>query len=179
VSAGAEGSVADCQLCAGDSPICLADNALYHRYTTCMQWLLKNQASLLLKDEALAELLVDIFSRACRPYQQSEAPPEQIERFKTLLSQNLEQDLGLNDFALQLEANLYTLLRQFKARQGITPHAYGMNCRIEQARKLLQQGKDRGDKVLECGFFDQSHMHRIFKAMTTVTSHQYRVNFIQ
>lgn len=157
----------------------LVDDLLYHHYTTVMECLLDEQMHLLKKEEELAELLGEIFTRACRPQQNHEAPSAQVERFKMLLAQNLEENLSLNACALQLKANLYTLLRQFKACYGITPHAYRMNCRIEQARKLLQQGNDIGDTALVCGFFDQSHFHRIFKAMTTVTPQQYRVNFIQ
>lgn len=54
-----------------------------------------------------------------------------------------------------------------------------MNCRIEQAKEFLREGRDITDTALECGFFDQSHFHRHFKAMTTVTPQEYRVNFIQ
>jgi AraC-like DNA-binding protein len=38
---------------------------------------------------------------------------------------------------------------------------------------------DIAETALECGFFDQSHFHRHFKAMTTVTPQEYRVNFVQ
>jgi len=62
---------------------------------------------------------------------------------------------------------------------GITPHAYRLNCRIELAKKFLQKGYDLSQVALECGFFDQSHFHRHFKAITTVTPKEYQVNFIQ
>nr|MDJ0889072.1 helix-turn-helix transcriptional regulator [Desulfobacterales bacterium] len=71
------------------------------------------------------------------------------------------------------------LIRRFKAATGITPHAYRMNCRIEQGRALLRQDGDIADIALACGFFDQSHFHRYFKAMTTVTPQEYRLNFVQ
>ena len=54
-----------------------------------------------------------------------------------------------------------------------------MNCRIDLARTLLQKGTDIGEVALVCGFFDQSHFHRHFKAMTTVTPREYQLNFIQ
>jgi AraC-like DNA-binding protein len=43
-----------------------------------------------------------------------------------------------------------------------------MNCRIEQARALLQDGMAIGEVALASGIFDQSHFHRHFKTMTTV-----------
>jgi AraC-like DNA-binding protein len=49
-----------------------------------------------------------------------------------------------------------------------------MNCRIEHARSLLQKGRTIADTALACGFFDQSHFHHHFKAMTTVTPKQYQ-----
>ncbi len=62
------------------------------------------------------------------------------------------------------------------------PHmhkTFRLNCRIELAKKLLQKGFGLSQVALECGFFDQSHFHRHFKAITTVTPKEYQVNFIQ
>ena len=157
----------------------LDDNDLYHQYCRTMDQLMNVQCHLQEKEHLMYELVSNVFLRACAP--QTERPDEEksIELLKELLRADLRKDLPLDSLARELGANPYTLLRRFKAVTGITPHAYRMNCRIEQAKRYLQAGLDITETALECGFFDQSHLHRHFKAMTTVTPQEYRINFIQ
>jgi len=157
----------------------LDDAPLYHRYCKVMQNLMGTLVHRSEKEQLLFDLAVEIFSRGCEQQIESEITGGHIDWLKKCLGQNLRQDLTLVSLAEKLEVNPYTLLRRFKAVTGITPHAYRMNCRIEQARRFLSQGMDIADTALECGFFDQSHLHRHFKAATTVTPREYRVNFIQ
>ena len=157
----------------------LDDLDLYNRYCTVVEQLMDSTVHLLEKEQLLVDLSSAVFSRACRVQALRQEIPENIERLKTLLGENLKEDITLEPLAGQLGVNPYTLLRRFKAVTGITPHAYRMNCRVEQARKYLQEGMDIAETALECGFFDQSHLHRHFKAMTTVTPQEYRVNFVQ
>lgn len=157
----------------------LDDQDLYRRYCATMKLLFSREAHLLEKEQMLADVVSAVFQAACPDPGDECEPTGDIERLKTLLGENLSHDLTLKSLACELEANPYTLLRRFKTATGITPHAYRMNCRIEQAKKYLQQGKEIATTALECGFFDQSHLSRHFKAMTTVTPQEYRVNFIQ
>lgn len=157
----------------------LEDQDLYDRYCRTVQHLMSQTVHLLEKEQYLVALCSDIFSKACHFETGQYEVPENIERLKVLLGDNLNEDLTLESLAAELQANPYTLLRRFKAVTGITPHAYRTNCRIELARRCLQQGMDIADTALECGFFDQSHLHRHFKAITTVTPQEYRVNFVQ
>jgi len=152
---------------------------LYGQYCKTMEQLMDAKVHLQEKEQLLFDLACNVFSASCSPQKTSTEHSENIELLKTILGADLQKDLPINSLAEDFSANPYTLIRRFKNITGITPHAYRMNCRIEQAKEFLREGRDITDTALECGFFDQSHFHRHFKAMTTVTPQEYRVNFIQ
>ncbi len=160
----------------------LVDDGLYLQYIDAMEHLFDQSVHLLEKEQLLFELLATVFKKSVHlPNSPMNQAPytKNVEQLKQLLSTDLQENLTLDDLARQVEENPYTMLRRFKAGTGITPHAYRMNCRIEQARKYLQQGMEIAEVALLSGFFDQSHFHRHFKAMTTLTPKEYQVNFIQ
>ena len=152
---------------------------LYSHYCKTMEHLIDETTHIEEKEQLLFDLVCRVFSLSCYPQKIRETYNEKIDELKSLLRTDLQKDLPINALAGKFSTNPYTLIRHFKLVTGITPHAYRMNCRIEQAKEYLRQGKDISDTALECGFFDQSHFHRHFKAMTTITPQKYRINFIQ
>jgi AraC-like DNA-binding protein len=159
--------------------ILLEDEDTYKEYIKTMDFFMSDEF-LLEKEQMMMSLMQKIFKRTALQKEFTCKPISlHVKTLKELLAKNLDEDITLNDSAKHLELNPYTLLRNFKEEIGITPHAFRMNCRIELAKKLLQKECDISEVALECGFFDQSHLHRHFKAMTTVTPKEYQLNFIQ
>ena len=72
----------------------------------------------------------------------------------------------------------YQLIRAFAAATGLTPHAYLLNARVNQARALLRQGQVLAEVAYRLGFADQAHFQRVFKAHAGVTPGVYRASAI-
>jgi AraC-like DNA-binding protein len=81
---------------------------------------------------------------------------------------------SLADLAKMADMSRYQLIRAFRASTGMTPHAYQLNLRINQARAWLLSGEEMADIAYRLGFADQSHFQRVFKAYAGVTPGRYR-----
>lgn len=66
------------------------------------------------------------------------------------------------------------LIRAFARETGLTPHAYLTDRRIRAARALLAGGAGPAEVALACGFCDQSHLNRAFKARVGVAPGAFR-----
>lgn len=155
------------------------DQKLYDEYCEGMQAIIHHQVHLQEKEQIAYDLASMVFRQCCQPTAELHNTPKNIQHLKELLKEDLEKDLTLDSLSDRLGVNPYTLIRKFKLETGLTPHAYRMNHRIEKAKSYLQKGDDIAETAVKCGFFDQSHLHRNFKAMTTITPKEYQVNFVQ
>jgi len=88
-------------------------------------------------------------------------------RLKTVL-ERIEDTLGsaLTVEALAAEAGLSPahFSREFKRHTGSSPHDFVMERRLQRARNMLARGESIVLTALECGFADQPHLSRLFKA---------------
>jgi AraC-like DNA-binding protein len=96
-----------------------------------------------------------------------------IERVKDYLDAYYGRDITLGDLAAVAEFSPYHLLRTFRSSVGLTPHAYLIQIRIEQGKRLLRTGNSISDVSASTGFTDQSHFTRHFKRIMGVTPGQY------
>ena len=96
------------------------------------------------------------------------------DRARELLMTRLAHPPTLQELADAVGANRFVLLRAFRRRHGVPPHAFTLRVRIERARMMLARGADISETSLELGFADQPHMSRIFKRIVGLSPGAYR-----
>jgi AraC-like DNA-binding protein len=83
------------------------------------------------------------------------------------------EDFTATELAEAAQASPFHLIRIFSQHVGIAPSAYRRALRVCAARRLLRTGRIPAEVAAECGFYDQSHLNRHFKAVLGVTPRQY------
>ncbi|MCP1574374.1 AraC-like DNA-binding protein [Herbaspirillum rubrisubalbicans] len=96
-----------------------------------------------------------------------------LQRAHDFLLAHCRERIALDTLAELAGTSRYQLIRQFRRRFGLTPHALQLDMKIRQARTLLQQGVSAVAAAYDTGFADQSHFHRAFKSRVAVTPLQY------
>jgi AraC-like DNA-binding protein len=82
------------------------------------------------------------------------------------------------DIAAQSGLSVSQLQREFSRLFGITPNQYIREVRVGVARHLLETSEESMASIAaDCGFYDQSHLTRQFKAATGLTPRAYREQY--
>lgn len=120
-------------------------------------------------DEALAQTLHQLATRHC-----TQAPPAAttgpasahptaaIRAAHDRLADEAQHPPDLATLAANCGLSRYQFLRRFKAVYGLPPHAWLLQQRAEKARHLIRHGTGLAAAAGDCGFADQSHLHRHF-----------------
>jgi AraC-like DNA-binding protein len=98
----------------------------------------------------------------------------QLARAAEFIAENCTRALKLDDVCAAAGLSASHLIRAFKQRYGMTPHAYLINRRIQYSRAQLRRGAPIADVALDAGFADQAHLQRTFKRLVAATPGQYR-----
>lgn len=155
----------------------LRDRKTYERFIA-LNYQMFDESFFLVLESELTELVSDIFQKTCvnRIKTPLKVDSTLIISIQQHLDQTLHSNLSLATLAETFEMNPYVLLRQFKKQTGTTPHAYQLNRRIDNAKKLLREGCPIVETALESGFSDQSHFHRHFKRIVAATPREYQIS---
>jgi AraC-like DNA-binding protein len=99
-----------------------------------------------------------------------------IRQAKTYLAEHCDQKISLDTLSSHVGLSPYHFLRIFKETVGMSPHAFLMQMRIDQAKSQLMRGDAIVNVAADLGFHDQSHLTKQFKSLVGVTPQRYRQN---
>lgn len=154
----------------------LESQELYKEYIEVNKFLYTN-SFYIEKEEKLISLLIKIFSTECSIYETKSSKNEEdimFEKVKEVIDKNINENITLSEIEKEVNINQYKIIRIFKNKIHLTPHAYLMNAKINKAKILIKKGVSISDVYFLLGFFDQSHFIRNFKKVVATTPKQYQ-----
>jgi AraC-like DNA-binding protein len=133
------------------------------------------------RDEQLVEWLHALIerSKAVRP-QRSPLTTREDKALRSAydyLGDRPERNVGLDELAAAAGIGKFRLIRLFRERTGLPPHALHIAHRVRAARRLLEAGHTIAATAAATGFADQSHLHRHFHRSLGMTPGQYQRRF--
>ncbi len=91
---------------------------------------------------------------------------------------NFGQPIALKELAARAHLSVSHLQREFQRLFGMSPGDYILKVRLLMARRQLEEtATPVGTIALDCGFYDQSHFTRAFRAATGLRPLEYRRRF--
>jgi AraC-like DNA-binding protein len=96
-----------------------------------------------------------------------------VRRARRHLSERWDQRVTLAELGAASGLSRFELVRRFREQNGVTPHAFQSNLRVDHARRLLAAGDAPAAVAAACGFADQPHLTRVFKSAVGVTPGRY------
>lgn len=92
--------------------------------------------------------------------------PHRLQLVFAFVGSNLASKFSVSDLARLAGLSNFHFTREFKRSTGATPHQYVIRQRVEGAKRLLVDTRlSIAEVATECGFADQAHLSRTFKAI--------------
>jgi len=95
-------------------------------------------------------------------------------QIKAYMDEHFNELIRLDDLADMSGMTKFSILRKFKARYKLSPHAYLVNKRINHAKQLLMDGETVANTAVTCSFFDQSHFVKTFRQYVGIRPVDYK-----
>jgi AraC-like DNA-binding protein len=102
-------------------------------------------------------------------------PPGALRRVKEYIAANLDKSIDLPTLAGTAGFSVFHFARAFKQTEGVTPHVYLLEQRLQRARELLT-GADLplSEIARATGFSDQGHLARHFRQRVGMSPSMFR-----
>jgi len=111
-----------------------------------------------------------------RPSQAGDAPVsgQAVLACREIVEAKLSERLDLAMLAHASGVTRFQVIRNFKKVTGLTPGGYIRVRRVERAAQLIADGTALSEVAVACGFADQSHLTRTFRALRGMTPSIFR-----
>ena len=101
----------------------------------------------------------------------------QTDRVASYVKDQLKEKITYERAAAEMGLGAWSFMRKFKATFDQSFHDYVLLQRVERAISELEKTKKPMKNVaLDCGFYDQSHMNRVFRKFKSATPGMFRNN---
>jgi AraC-like DNA-binding protein len=157
-------------------PVKTFRDPMVYRRMLRLHRVVKEGAGLLEKETAMVDAITALLTRHALlgPSQSPKCAGRRVVTLtKDYLAGNLEKNVSLKELSDLTGVGEHHLLHVFRSSVGMPPHAYHVQMRVGQARKLLLDGYSIVDSALETGFYDQSHFTKKFKRVVGLTPREY------
>lgn len=137
---------------------------------------LKHQSNSLLRETMFNTVLTKLMikhGKTKKPINKLSENQSALFKAKDYLDNHASENVSLEYIATRFGVSAFHFVRQFQQQFGLPPHAYQIQQRLKQAKKLLKMGCSVVDTSISLGFYDQSHFHRHFKKVLGVTPGKY------
>lgn len=138
--------------------------------------LLEQPSGRLEREISLHEMLAHLIARHASPMpgmQPVSREHRAVTRVQDYFHAHIGENISLTQLADLVDLNPSYFLRTFRDQVGLPPHAYQIQLRVQNAKKLLREGMSLPQVALEMGFADQSHFARHFRHLVGVPPGHY------
>jgi AraC family transcriptional regulator len=124
---------------------------------------------------AIEEMLFHVFDLLNRQHLTGRGAPQWIYLLEEMLRDVPEEKLTLENLSQALDVHPHHICRYFKKHFHCTISDYVRQIRVERSLQLIRNSSySLTDIAHRCGFADQSHFIRCFKAVNSITPFAYR-----
>lgn len=100
---------------------------------------------------------------------------DRMNRVLVFIEANIAEPIRLQQIAAAAALSPFHFSRSFKKASGVSPMRYVLLCRVDAAKRLLANPKiQHAAIVYACGFASESYFCTAFKAVTGMTTCEYR-----
>ncbi|MEM9904142.1 MAG: AraC family transcriptional regulator [Cyanobacteria bacterium P01_D01_bin.44] len=108
------------------------------------------------------------------------AESKAVAQVRAYLQAHYAENISIDNLAHLVNLSPYYLIRCFRQQVGCPPHQYQRHWQLLQVKQVLRTQTPLSEVATEHGFYDQSHLNRVFKQTFGVTPGRYRKdNFVQ